>query len=241
MERRRRIALYGGTFDPVHAGHLAVARGLQLLFSLDELLFIPAYVAPHKRDRRVSPALDRHAMLALATQGEERFRVSTVELEAPERPYTVNTLSSFRDGAGGGARLFFVMGADSWEEITTWRDWERVLTLTDHLVVTRPGYELSTAHVTQAVRERIVDVRGQTREQVGRALEEEGRGTRIYLTDAANVDASATDIRAVVGREAWDELGALVAPPVAEYIRKYGLYQEANGTGLSDAGIKGTH
>ncbi|HEX3558437.1 MAG TPA: nicotinate-nucleotide adenylyltransferase [Pyrinomonadaceae bacterium] len=242
MERRRRIALYGGTFDPVHAGHLAVARGLLLLFALDEVLFIPAYIAPHKRGRRVSPALDRHAMLALATQGEESFRVSTVELEAPESPYTVNTLSSFCGRMGGAARLFFVMGADSWEEITTWREWERVLTLTDQLVVTRPGYELSTAHVTPSIRERIVDVRGHTRERVGRALEEEeGRGTRIYLTDAANVDAAATDVRGAVGREAWDELGALVAPPVAEYIRKYGLYQESNGTELSDAGIKGTH
>lgn len=237
----RRIALYGGTFDPVHAGHLAVARGLLLLFALDEVLFIPAYVAPHKRDRRVSPALDRHAMLALATQGEGRFRVSTVELEAPERPYTVETLSGFRERLGGEARLFFVMGADSWEEITTWREWERVLTLTDHLVVTRPGYELSTAHVTPEIRGRVVDVRGQTREEVGRALEEEGGGGRIYLTDAANIDAAATDIRAVVGRGAWDELGGLVAPPVAEYIRKYGLYRGTDGTGFSDAGIKETH
>ena len=79
MERLRRIALYGGTFDPVHAGHVAVARSLQMLFALDEVLFIPAYVAPHKRDRRTSPALDRYAMLALATQGEASFRVSTVE------------------------------------------------------------------------------------------------------------------------------------------------------------------
>jgi nicotinate-nucleotide adenylyltransferase len=242
MERRRRIALYGGTFDPVHAGHMAVARGLLLLFALDEVLFIPAYVAPHKRDRRVSPALDRHAMLALATQGEEHFRVSNVELAAPERPYTVNTLSSFCERLGGAARLFFVMGADSWEEITTWREWQRVLTLTDQLVVTRPGYELSTAHVTPEIRGRVVDVRGQTREQVARSLEEtEGRGTRIYLTDAAGVDASATDIRGAVARGAWDELGALVAPPVAEYIRKYGLYQEADGTEFSDAGIKETH
>ena len=240
MERRRRIALYGGTFDPVHVGHMAVARSLLALFALDEVLFVPAYVAPHKRDRRVTPALDRHAMLALATQGEGRFRVSTVELEAPERPYTVETLSGFRDGLGGGARLFFVMGADSWEEIATWRDWERVLTLTDHLVVTRPGYQLSTGHVTEAVRGRVVDVRGRTREEVEGELEG-ARGERIYLTDAANVDASATDIRAVVGRGAWDELGALVAPPVAEYIRKYRLYREANGTELSDAGIKGTH
>jgi nicotinate-nucleotide adenylyltransferase len=240
MERRRRIALYGGTFDPVHAGHMAVARSLLLLFALDEVLFIPAYVAPHKRDRRVSPALDRYAMLALATQGEERFRVSTVELHAPERPYTVNTLSQFRETTGDGARLFFVMGADSWEEIATWREWERVLTLTDHLVVTRPGYELGAGHVTEEIRERIVDVRGATRERVEEELDE-ARAPCIFLTDAANVDAAATDIRSVVSAGRWDELSALVATPVAEYIRKYGLYREANGTEFSDAGIKRTH
>ena len=241
MKRRRRIALYGGTFDPVHVGHTAVARSLLLLFGLDEVLFVPAFVAPHKRERKVSPALDRYAMLALATQGEERFRVSTVEMQAPERPYTVNTLTSFRETLGAGARLFFVMGADSWEEITTWREWERVLTLTDQLVVTRPGYELSTEHVTDEVRGRVVDVRGFAGERVEREIEDEGRGTRIYLTDAANVDAAATDIRAAVGRGDWAGLGALVAPPVAEYIRKYGLYRETDGTEFSDAGIKGTH
>lgn len=240
MAGRRRIALYGGTFDPVHVGHAAVARNLLTLFGLEEVLFVPAFVAPHKRERRVSPALDRHTMLALATQDERRFRVSAVELAAPERPYTVDTLTHFRDAYGERARLFFVMGADSWEEITTWREWERVLTLTDQLVVTRPGYGLSTDHVTDEIRGRIVDVRGASR---ARVEEELGRdeGTRVYLTDAADVDASATQVRAVVGRGAWGELGALVAPAVAEYIRKYGLYRETDGTEFSDAGIKGTH
>jgi nicotinate-nucleotide adenylyltransferase len=239
-ERRRRVALYGGTFDPVHAGHMAVARGLLLLFALDEVLFIPAYVAPHKRERRVSPAHDRYAMLALATQGEGRMRVSAVELSAPERPYTVETLSSFLERAGRATRLFFVMGADSWEEITTWREWEKVLTLTDVIVVTRPGYELPTAHVTEEIRRRVVDARGRTREGVGRELEE-SEGPRVFLTDAANVEASATDVRAAVGRGELNELDALVAPAVAEYIKKYGLYRGADGTGFSDAGIKETN
>ncbi|HEX7957202.1 MAG TPA: nicotinate (nicotinamide) nucleotide adenylyltransferase, partial [Pyrinomonadaceae bacterium] len=174
MKGLRRVALYGGTFDPVHVGHTAVARNLLGLFGLDEVLFIPAFVAPHKRERKVSPALDRHAMLALATQGEAGFRVSAVELTAPERPYTVETLTRFRESWGDGVRLFFVMGADSWEEITTWREWGRVLTLTDQLVVTRPGYELSTGHVTEEIRGRVVDVRGATRERVERELEDEG-------------------------------------------------------------------
>ncbi|HEX8284986.1 MAG TPA: nicotinate-nucleotide adenylyltransferase [Pyrinomonadaceae bacterium] len=236
----RRVAVYGGTFDPVHAGHAAVARGLFELFGLDEVLFVPAFVAPHKRDRRVSPALDRYAMLALATQGEDRFRVSAVELSAPERPYTVETLAHFLEAFGEGARLFFVMGADSWEEITTWREWERLLALTDHLVVTRPGYELPTGHVTEAVRGRIVDVRGATRERVEGELRG-AQGARVYLTDAVNVKMSATDVRAAVGRGDFGSLGALVAPSVAEYIRKYGLYRETDGTEFSDAGIKGKH
>ena len=235
--RRRRVALYGGTFDPVHAGHMGVARGLSKLFALDEVLFIPAYVAPHKRDRRVSPAHDRYAMLALATQGEGRFRVSAVELSAPERPYTVETLSSFRERAGEGARLFFVMGADSWEEITTWREWERVLTLSDTIVVTRPGYELPTAHVTEEVRGRVVDVRGRAGEEVGVELEKSG-GPRVFLSDASNVEASATEVRAAVERGESGRLDALVAPAVAEYIKKYGLYRGADGTEFSDAGIK---
>ena len=237
---RRRIAIYGGTFDPVHVGHAAVARSLLELFGLDEVLFVPAFVAPHKRDRKVSPAFDRYAMLALATQDESRFRVSTVELSAPEKPYTVETLTRFCGSLGETARLFFVMGADSWEEITTWREWERVVTMTDHLVVTRPGYELPVEHVTEAVRERIVDVRGATRERVEDELKK-AEGPRIYLTDAAKVKMAATDVRAAVARGEWDVLGALVVPAVAEYIRKYGLYRKTDGTEFSDAGIKGTH
>ncbi|MGH9903457.1 MAG: nicotinate-nucleotide adenylyltransferase, partial [Pyrinomonadaceae bacterium] len=175
MEPPKRIALYGGTFDPVHAGHMAVARNVSELFALDEVLFVPAHVAPHKRSAVVSSPFHRHAMLALATQHEARFKVSTLEIDAPERPYTVDTLSRFRETLGGAARLFFVMGADSWEEITTWRDWERVLSLTDHIVVTRPGYELSASHVTPAVRARIVDLRGAPRGRVAEELNG-GRG-----------------------------------------------------------------
>jgi nicotinate-nucleotide adenylyltransferase len=241
MERRKRIALYGGTFDPVHTGHAAVARNLLELFTLDEVLFVPAHVAPHKRDRRVSPALHRYAMLALATQGEPRFKVSPFELEAPERPYTVETLARFRETLGPGARLFFVMGADSWEEITTWREWERVLSLAEHLVVTRPGYELPTDHVSADVRARVRDLQGATREGVEAALSEPG-GPRVYLTDVARVPLSATDIRRAVAEGGGPaRLEGLVAPPVAEYILKYGLYREADETSFTDAGNKQTH
>ena len=223
--RRKRIALYGGTFDPVHVGHLAVARALLKLFALDEVLFIPAHVAPHKRESKVTPGWHRYAMLALATQGEARLRVSTVELDAPEKPYTVETLARLATEHGQEARLFFVMGADSWSEITTWREWERVLTLTNQIVVTRPGYELETSHVTQAIRERLVDLRGMEQGELAKAIDE-SESTRIYVTDAVLMDVSATEIRRAVREGREREWLALVPPPVAEYMNKYKLYRD---------------
>jgi nicotinate-nucleotide adenylyltransferase len=194
------------------------------LFTLDEALFIPAHVAPHKRVAMVSPPLHRYAMLALATQGEDALRLSTVELDAPERPYTVETLARLQQETGEGAQLFFVMGADSWSEITTWREWERVLLMTDQIVVTRPGYELDTAHVTPLVREKIVDVRGLDQAEIARRVEASS-GAKIYVTDAVFMDVSATAIRHSIseGTDAWR---SLVPTAVADYIRKYGLYRK---------------
>jgi nicotinate-nucleotide adenylyltransferase len=224
MSQTKRIALYGGTFDPVHDGHLAVARSLLELLALDGLLFVPAHTAPHKR-RSAPPTSPwhRHAMLALATQGEERFRVSSVELDAPERPYTVETVARLRDELAG-ARLFFVMGADSWAEIATWREWERLLEMCDHVVVTRPGYELSFDHVPGKIRARVVDLRGSVRERTRRAVEE-GEPPKIFLSDAVSEDVSATEVRRAVARGA--SLDSLRVPrAVADYINKYGLYRD---------------
>jgi nicotinate-nucleotide adenylyltransferase len=223
--RRKRIALYGGTFDPIHVGHLAIAGALLKLFALDEVLFIPAHVAPHKRGSKVTPGWHRYAMLALATQGEARLRISTVELDAPEKPYTVETLARLAREQGQDARLFFIMGADSWSEITTWREWEQVLTLTDHIVVTRPGYELETSHVTREISERLLDLRGKSQVKIATAISE-GENARIFVTDAVLMDVSATGIRRAVREGRDTEWLALVPPPVAEYMKKYMLYRD---------------
>jgi nicotinate-nucleotide adenylyltransferase len=222
----KRIALYGGTFDPVHLGHLAVAHGLSKIFTLDEVLFIPAYVAPHKRKEGVTPALHRYAMLALSTQHEERFRISTIELDAPEKPYTFETLQVMQEKLGSEAQLFFVMGADSWMEIATWREWERVLELSNHIVVSRPHYELSAEHVTPAVREKIIDLRGLNVAEAAKKIEISG-GLKIYITDAVNMDISATAIRRAAREGLEADWVKSVSPSVAEYIRKYGLYKVA--------------
>jgi nicotinate-nucleotide adenylyltransferase len=224
--RLKRIALYGGTFDPVHTGHIAVAHGLSKIFAFDEVRFIPAFVALHKRGMNVTPALHRYAMLVLATQVEARFCVSTIELNEPERPYTVQTLSRLQETLKEDVQLFFIMGADSWMEIATWREWERVLTLSNHIVVARPGYELGAAHVTPAIRQRMVDLRGRDPEQVSTEIDNSDE-TKIYVTDAVNMDVSATAIREAVNEGREMDWLKLVQPPVADYIRKYGLYKEA--------------
>src|SRR5262245_20591608 len=142
MSAKKRVALYGGTFDPVHLGHLEIARAVSQLFEIEKVLFLPAQVAPHKIGRTVTAPLHRYAMLVLATLNDPQLAVSSFEIEAPDRRYTVDTLTHFLSLYGETSELFFVMGADSWTEISTWRDWRRLLTMVNHIIVTRPGYEL---------------------------------------------------------------------------------------------------
>jgi nicotinate-nucleotide adenylyltransferase len=218
-----RIALYGGTFDPVHTGHLEIARRVTELFEIEKLLFIPAQMAPHKIGRPVTDPIHRYAMLALATQNDPKLSISTFELDNPERRYTVDTIEHFQGLFGEGCELFFIMGADSWSEITTWREWERLLTMTNHIVVTRPGYEPTSKHVG-AISERIVDLRS-------------GKGTLdqkgIFFTDVVFNDVSATNIRRLASEGRTEELKGLVPGPVLEYIRKYGVYRELNEAKLN--------
>lgn len=218
----KKIAFYGGSFDPVHNGHLTIAERLTGQFGLDGFVLVPAFHAPHKTRQRPTSAYHRFAMLAQATLGLERVSVSTTELETPDRPYTIETLTRLRRELPGDA-LFFVMGADSWQEITTWREWERVLTEVDIIVVTRPGYRIGFGHVTDRIRERIVDLRGSAAEEPPAAGAGDGRETRIHITDAVRMDVSATRIRRLVreGDPAWREQ---VPPGVARHIEKYGLY-----------------
>ncbi len=226
MDQRKRIAIYGGTFDPVHVGHLEIARRVSQLFAIDEFLFVPARAAPHKLDREVSSPLHRYAMLALATQTEPRLLVSTFELDEPTRQYTVDTLDHFRSQSEVFADLFFVMGVDSWAEITTWREWERLLSLASLVVVTRPGIEFSAANVGGVIAERVVDMRGQASGSAAPFLEPGGH--KIFVTDAVSMEVSATQVRKAVRENLSEDLNRLVPPEVANYIRKHGLFRNKN-------------
>jgi nicotinate-nucleotide adenylyltransferase len=214
----RRIAFYGGSFDPLHNGHFAISKALVRQFGLQQFVFVPAFHAPHKAGRAPTSAYHRFAMLALSTADDPVLRVSPMEVEMPERPYTVETLGRLLK-IYKATEIFFVMGADSWEDICTWREWERVLSLTNHIVVTRPGYEIDFQHVTQAVRERIVDLRG-TRAKPDQISVTE---PKIYISDAVRSNASASRIRTKI-KENSDGWQTDVPETVANYIEKYELY-----------------
>jgi len=221
-----RIALYGGTFDPVHLGHVEVARRVLQLFEIEKVLFIPAQMAPHKVGRPVTEPIHRYAMLALATQDDPRLLISTFELEAPDRRYTVDTVERFQQVLGDSTELFFIMGADSWSEITTWREWERLLSMTNHIVVTRPGYDPAATHVG-AIGERIVDLRGE------QTLPRSEGAKKIFFTDVVMKDISATNIRRLAREGRTEELTGLVPGPVLDYLKKYGIYRELNEAKLN--------
>jgi nicotinate-nucleotide adenylyltransferase len=186
------------------------------------VIFVPACVPPHKRGAGITSAFHRFAMLALATQHDARLRISTIELDAPERPYAVDTVERMQSAIGSSHRLFFMIGADSWAEITSWHEWQRLLKMCDLIVVTRPGYDLNRTIPAEIAA--VVDTRGMSREEILELLNADA-GPQVFLSDAAIVDVSATAIRAAARSKASSRLCDKVPAEVAVYIEKYELYQ----------------
>lgn len=222
MMALRRAAIYGGTFDPVHNGHLEVAGRVLELFELDEVIFVPACVPPHKRRAGITSAFHRFAMLALATRHDGRLRISTIELDAPAHPYAVDTVTRMQSEIGSSHRLFFMIGADSWIEITAWHEWQRLLKMCDLIVVTRPGYDWRAVVPPDGAT--ILDARGMSKRKISELLGADA-SPRVFLTDAAMVDVSATAIRASARLKGMEQLRRHVPAEVASYIEKYELYQ----------------
>lgn len=214
----KKIAFYGGSFDPPHRGHLAIANALLGQFELDEFVFIPAFHAPHKVRLTPTSAYDRYAMLCLITQSEPKISVSKMEIEMPERPYSVQTLRRLNAELPDD-EIFFVMGADSWMDILTWREWEKVLTMTNIIVVTRPDVEIGFDHVTDEIRNRVIDLRKRPTDERSTTNNE----ASIFVTDAVNLDISATEIRRKMRDKdpSWRED---VPAEVANYVEKYQIY-----------------
>jgi nicotinate-nucleotide adenylyltransferase len=214
----RRVAIYGGTFDPVHNGHLEVARRVLKLFELDEVVFVPACVPPHKRNASITSAFHRFAMLALATAEDQQLRMSTIELDAPELPYAVETVGRMKDAS---ARTFFLIGADSWSEIVSWHEWQKLLTMCDLIVVTRPGYEINSIAAPPT---ELVDLRNVAANRISEVLKNDDK-PRVFMTNVAMIDVSATRIRRAIQTNDDPGLETMVPRAVAGYIDKYSLYR----------------
>lgn len=148
--RPGRIGVYGGTFDPVHSGHLIIASRVRYALGLDRVLFVPAKAPPHKDSGQVTPAAIRVEMLEAAIAGDPWFAIDTIELERPGRSYTVDTLTSLRQ-RDPDVEPWFIMGADSLVDLPTWRDPAGIVRLARLAVVARPGSTIDVAAAAAAI------------------------------------------------------------------------------------------
>jgi nicotinate-nucleotide adenylyltransferase len=190
----RRIGIMGGTFDPIHHGHLVAASEVQARFNLDEVVFVPTG-QPYEKGR-VSPAEDRYLMTVIATASNPRFHVSRVDVDRDGPTYTIDTLRDMRAVYGGEAELFFITGADALDRILSWRDALEMLTMAHFVGVTRPGFELSDAHLP-------------------------ADSVTLVEVPAMAISSSACRARVADGEPVW----YLVPDGVVQYINKRGLYR----------------
>ncbi|MGY1708278.1 nicotinate-nucleotide adenylyltransferase [Geodermatophilus sp. SYSU D00758] len=195
----RRVGVMGGTFDPVHHGHLVAASEVASLFGLDEVVFVPTGQPWQKSDREVSPAEDRYLMTVIATASNPRFSVSRVDIDRGGPTYTIDTLTDLQRQRPDD-ELFFITGADALSQILSWRDSDRCFSLAHFIGVTRPGFDLGDSHLPE--------------------------GT-VSLVEVPALSISSSDCRDRVGRgmPVW----YLVPDGVVQYIEKRGLYRRAAG------------
>ena len=218
-----KIALFGGTFDPVHFGHLAVARAAMKRFGLNLVYFVPADVPPHKQKRRLTDFHHRFAMLALATADEPRFVPSLLDAPVGQPNYSINTVRRLKKALTKSDKLYFLIGMDAFQEIATWRQPEELLAECDFIVASRPGYSL--ADVGRALPGRL-----RPSDSVMKALGKPGSrkaialpGAKIHLLPEVREEFSSTQIRAAAHRS-LSQLSRYVPRPVAAYIKKERLY-----------------
>lgn len=217
-----KLGVYGGTFDPIHNGHLHVAERLSTRFTFDRLLLIPAGVPPHKRNRSITDAYHRYAMTALATEGRPGWVPSTLEIEDDAPDYTVDTVARLHRLFPQSEPLYFIMGADSFDDLPSWREYLRLIESCHIIVTARPGYDLDDSHLPEHVRRRIVDLRDDDISAgVTRTSEYH---TSIFLTDDAFIDISSTAVRDRA--RAGHPLDGVVPAAVGEYISKQELYKQ---------------
>jgi nicotinate-nucleotide adenylyltransferase len=198
-----RLGVLGGTFDPVHHGHLAAAAEARHQLGLDRVLFVPAGVPPHKPDRPITPAADRLRMLEMAIAGRPHFEISRVDLDRPGPCYTVDTLTLLRGAWDPAPTLFFIEGADSLAELPTWYQPRRILELCHLAVVDRPGIEVDLPRLEAQL---------------------PGLTANLHWLRMPLLEISSSDLRARV--RAGRPIAYLLPADVENYIYQQGLYRD---------------
>ncbi|MBZ5735899.1 nicotinate-nucleotide adenylyltransferase [Nocardioides sp. TRM66260-LWL] len=202
MTRRRRVGVMGGTFDPIHHGHLVAASEVQSCYGLDEVVFVPTGDPWQKSDRVVTPAEHRYLMTVIATAANPRFTVSRVDIDRPGPTYTIDTLRDLRT-AMPDAELYFITGADALTEIFTWRAAEDLFDLARFVGCTRPGYEMDLGAIAHLPADRVT----------------------ILEIPALAISSTDCRERARRGEPVW----YLVPDGVVQYVAKHDLYPVTAG------------
>ena len=205
--RRYRLGVMGGTFDPIHHGHLVAASEVAAEFGLDEVVFVPTGVPWQKRERDVSMAEDRYLMTVIATASNPRFSVSRVDIDREGDTYTVDTLKDLRAERGDDTDLFFITGADALRQILTWRGAEELFDLAHFVGVTRPGVPLTQGDLAHLPDDSVT----------------------LLEVPALSISSTACRDRVRDHKPIW----YLVPDGIVQYIAKRGLYP-APGSGVSD-------
>jgi nicotinate-nucleotide adenylyltransferase len=236
------IGLFGGTFDPIHHGHMALARGAQERFQLGCIHFVPANIPPHKQRHPIAAYSHRYAMVALATMNEKTFVPSLLEAPGeagvngitgkkgqaesakPRANYSVDTIRRLKQTLRKSDRLFFLIGIDAFNEIATWHEAEALFRECEFIVASRPGFSL--ADVANALPERLRPKSAVTKPFAKQPAKGDLvlAGATVHLLENVHQNISATAIRDAVA--AKRPLTKFVEPAVAEYIKKMELYRK---------------
>ena len=211
------MGLFGGTFNPIHLGHLRGAEEIREVFNLEEVIFIPSSIPPHKITEKVIEGKHRLEMVKLATSGNPYFSNSDIELSRPGKSYSVDTIQYFRRGYQDA--LFFILGRDAFLEIETWKEFQSLFYLSHFIVMTRPGFQEN--RLPSPLPETLVpNFRYHPDERVWIHLS----GSMLYFREISFLDISSTKIRELI--EQGKSVRYLIPTAVEAYIQKHGLYRK---------------
>lgn len=215
--------LFGGTFNPIHCGHLRAAEEVLKYFPLDRILFIPSYIPPHKDQKEIVAAEHRLKMVEIACKDQPKFQVSDIETRNPGPSYSIITLRKLKE-IYPEDEFFFIVGSDAFLEIETWKDYEQLFKECSFIVVSRPGYGLQ---LVQKIVEKINQPVVLVKEKMSGEMSETGKAgllfPAIYLLEIDALSVSSSEIRKRL--QSGSSIAGLVPEEVEKYIIKYNLYR----------------